>query len=80
MARVDKGHDEAKVGAGLEVFHHDLVPGVFHGLGHFGETVAGQIDKVEFLVDVEEIQRLGFAGGAAGLGEALAVEEGVEQA
>ena len=60
------------------VFDH-LLPFLPLSLRHLCKTITGKVDDVPFIVDVEMIDQLCFAGSTGGLGQLIVIADHVDQ-
>lgn len=80
MPGIEELNDKPERVATSKVGRHYARPLLFNAFGDLRIAVAREIDKVEPPVDIEKVDGLRFAGSAAGLCEALPVQERVEKA
>lgn len=71
MAHIDDQNDEHQRRTIGEIRLGELLPFVHHLLRGLGISVAGKVDKVLFVVNPKEVDRLRTAGRRAGTGQVL---------
>jgi len=76
---VDEDENSHQVFAFAKVILDHFLPFFPAGQGNLCKAIAGQIDDIPLVVDIEMIDQLGFAGGAGGLGQLVIVANHIDQ-
>ena len=78
VAAVDEDEDMDEVFAFAEIILDHLLPFLSLALRHFGKPVAGEIDHIPRIIDVEMVDELRLSGRAGGLGQAVVESEHID--